>query len=97
MQYAPEQRDLVILRVEAKGERANGKSLILELIDYRDMNTGLMAMNRTVGFPASIAAQMVATGAIAGRGVLSPIRDVPWAPFVGELADRGIEIVESAT
>jgi lysine 6-dehydrogenase len=96
LQYAPEQRDLVILRVEAKGERANGKSLILELIDYRDMNTGLMAMNRTVGFPASIAAQMVATGAIAGRGVLSPIRDVPWAPFVAELADRGIEIVESA-
>ncbi len=96
LQYGPRQRDLVVLRVEAGGTGAGTKSLTLELVDYRDLSTGLMAMNRTVGFAASIAAQMLASGAIERRGVLSPVRDVPWAPFVSELAARGIAIVESA-
>ena len=95
LQYAPRQRDLVILRVEARGSGGNASTQTLELVDYRDLDTGLMAMNRTVGFPASVAAQMIANGTIAGRGLLSPIRDMPWAPFVGELAARGIAIVES--
>ena len=38
---------------------------------------------------------MIAGGAIAERGLLSPINHVPWAPFVAELKQRDIEIVES--
>ena len=96
LQYAPGQRDAVILRVEARGEGGASDRLVLELIDFRDRTTGLMAMNRTVGFPASIAAQMLASGEIKDRGLLSPIQHMPWATLVEQLSRRGIAIVESA-
>ena len=95
LQYAADQRDAVILRVEAEGAGGPADGLKMDLIDFRDLETGLFAMNRTVGFAASIAAQMIATGAIAGHGLLSPITDVPWPTFVSELERRGITIVES--
>jgi lysine 6-dehydrogenase len=94
--YSDSQRDAVILRVEARGEGGAGQGLVLELIDYRDLDTGLMAMNRTVGFPASIAAQMLADGRISARGLLSPIQHMPWEALVEELSRRGIGIVERA-
>jgi len=96
LQYKSGQRDAVILRVEARGEGGASKGLVLELIDFRDLDTGLMAMNRTVGFPASIAAQMLASGKIEARGLLSPIQHVPWEILLEELARRGITIVERA-
>jgi len=95
LQYAPGQRDAVILRVEARGEGGASDRLVLDLIDFRDRTTGLMAMNRTVGFPASIAAQMLASGQIKARGLLSPIQHMPWAILVEQLSRRGIAIVES--
>jgi saccharopine dehydrogenase-like NADP-dependent oxidoreductase len=50
-------------------------------------------MNRTVGFTASIAAHLVARGAITRPGVLSPTRDVPGALVLEELARRGVKVV----
>jgi lysine 6-dehydrogenase len=94
LQYGPGQRDAVILRVDARGEGGASDRLVLELIDYGDPVTGLMAMNRTVGFPASIAAQMLASGQISARGLLSPIQHMPWTTLVEELSRRGITIVE---
>lgn len=56
--------------------------------------TGLTAMSRTVGFTASIGAQMLPTGAIEGRGLLSPVHDVPWGPFEAQLAKRDIHVTD---
>ncbi len=95
LQYDAGQRDAVILRVEAEGTGGPAGGLTLDLVDFRDLETGLFAMNRTVGFAAGIAARMIASGTISGRGILSPIRDVPWQPFVTALEQRGIAIVES--
>jgi len=47
-------------------------------------------MNRTVGFPASIAAQMILKGEISEKGLLSPIHHMPFDSFVEELGKRGI-------
>lgn len=93
LQYEEYQRDLVVLRIHAWGIK-DGKNanVIYELVDYRDLETGLFAMNRTVGFTASIAAQMILSGTIREPGVLSPIRNVPPALFIGELEARGIKI-----
>ena len=63
-----------------------------DLIDYRDLETGLFAMNRTVGFTASIGALMVLTGQITRAGVLSPVRHVPPHEFIEEVKARGIRI-----
>ena len=61
----------------------------------RDLNTGLMAMSKGVGFTASIVAQMMAGGEITATGVLTPTLDVPGRLFMDRMAERGI-IVEEA-
>ena len=58
------------------------------LVDRRDLETGFFAMNRTVGFPASIGAQMILSGNIEARGVLSPAKHVPVETFLAELEKR---------
>jgi saccharopine dehydrogenase-like NADP-dependent oxidoreductase len=42
-------------------------------VDRRDTETGLLAMQRTVGFTASIGAQLLLRGDIRARGLLSPV------------------------
>ena len=93
LQYEAHEKDLVVLRNEFRG-LINGeeKTLIQTLVDERDLDTGLMAMNRTVGFPASIVTQMVLNKIIVEKGVLSPAKDVPYDAFVKELEKRKIKI-----
>ncbi|UCE62113.1 MAG: saccharopine dehydrogenase NADP-binding domain-containing protein [Phycisphaerales bacterium] len=95
LQYGNEERDVVIIRIVAEGEGYSSPRLTLEVIDYRDTQSGLMAMNRTVGYPASIAAQMIVSGTINGRGLLSPTKHVPYGLFVAELRERGIQVRET--
>jgi saccharopine dehydrogenase-like NADP-dependent oxidoreductase len=67
----------------------------LRLVDMRDLETGLFAMNRTVGYTASIVAQMIVKGEIKGAGVLTPVRDIPYKSFLDKIRQRGIVIKES--
>lgn len=93
LQYRDSERDLVILRIHAWGIKdGRDASVIYELVDYRDLQTGFFAMNRTVGYTASIGAQMILTGKIQAHGVLSPIKDVPAGLLLKELEVRGIRI-----
>jgi saccharopine dehydrogenase-like NADP-dependent oxidoreductase len=93
LQYEDGERDLAILRVEVAG-RKDGREIriVSELVDCRDLDTGLMAMNRTVGFTAAVGAQMLAEGSISGRGLLNPWNDIPGEPFMKHLAARGIQV-----
>jgi saccharopine dehydrogenase-like NADP-dependent oxidoreductase len=93
LQFRETERDMVVIRVECWGLK-NRKPLrvIYELIDYRDLATGLFAMNRTVGFTASVAAQLILTGKIRQKGVLTPVRDVPALEVVRELEKRGMKV-----
>jgi lysine 6-dehydrogenase len=93
LQYAPHERDVVIVRVEVSGEKAGRPAhAVYTIIDRRDLQTGHMAMNRTVGYTASIGAQMIARGQIVKRGLLSPVNDVPYDLLERELGRRGIHI-----
>jgi saccharopine dehydrogenase-like NADP-dependent oxidoreductase len=95
LQYDAGERDMIILRVDVAGTVAGRPAARrYELIDYRDLQTGTLAMSRAVGCPASIVAQMVLTGEIRHPGVASAIRDIPPGPFFDALAGRGIRIVE---
>ncbi len=95
LQYGPAERDMIIVRVDVAGTTNGRRSARrYELIDYRDLRTGSLAMSRTVGIPASIVAQMVLSGTIRRPGVASPIRDIPPEPFFDALAERGILVVE---
>ena len=93
LQFGEKERDVAIIRVVAWGYR-NGepRTVTYELIDYRDLDTGLFAMNRTVGFTTSIGAQMVLSGAVAKPGVLSPIHDVDPQALIENLRERGMTL-----
>jgi lysine 6-dehydrogenase len=91
--YGPEEKDLAIVRIEAEGALDGApRRVVYQLIDERDMETGFTAMSRTVGFSASIGAQMIGSGRISGPGMLSMARDVPFDEFSSELRSRGVHI-----
>ena len=93
LQFEPNERDMVIVRIEAWGIKDGEKRKVAaQLIDYRDLSTGLFAMNRTVGYTAGIAARMILEGKIDRPGVLSPARDIPPEPVMDALKARGMDI-----
>ncbi len=98
LQYREGESDLAIIRVVVKGLRdGEERTIVHEVIDRRDPDTGFTAMGRLVGFTASIGAQMLARGDIRAKGVLSPLRDVPIDPVLARLKERGVQIVTHET
>jgi saccharopine dehydrogenase-like NADP-dependent oxidoreductase len=95
LHYKDHEKDLVLMRNIVTGVKDNKELRITyDLIDSRDTTTGLFAMNRTVGFTASIVAQMIARGDIRGSGLLRTTKDVPYLSFIEELRKRDIVIQE---
>lgn len=96
LQYGPDERDLAILRVDARGHKdGEFTEIVDELIDRRDLASGWFAMNRTVGVTASVVAQMILRGDISRRGVGSPTSDIPGEALLARLRERGIEVTQS--
>ncbi len=93
LQYAEDERDVAVIRVDVRGvKRGRRRRLLYQVIDLRDLTSGLLAMNRTVGYTASIGAQMILRGDIRKRGLLSPLTDIPTDVFFAELRERGITV-----
>jgi saccharopine dehydrogenase-like NADP-dependent oxidoreductase len=93
LQYGANERDVAVIRADARGLKAGKRRrVIYQVIDRRDLRSGFTAMTRAVGFAASIGAQMILRGDIQKRGVLTPVRDVPFEIFSGELRKRGIHV-----
>mgnify|MGYP002640780492 CR=1 FL=1 len=91
--YASNERDVAGIRIDVSGLKdGQPKKIIYQMIDRRDLKTGLLAMQRTVGYTASIGAQMLLRGDIKKRGLLSPTRDIPTEKFMEELKKRNIII-----
>ncbi|MBS3781942.1 MAG: saccharopine dehydrogenase NADP-binding domain-containing protein [Candidatus Thermoplasmatota archaeon] len=87
-----DERDMAMIRVEAHGIK-DGKRVrrVYQLIDRRDLQTGFTAMQRTVGFTASIGAHLILEGKIKGDGILSPT-DIHLSEVSKELKNRDIDI-----
>ncbi|MBI5592293.1 MAG: saccharopine dehydrogenase NADP-binding domain-containing protein [Deltaproteobacteria bacterium] len=93
LQYQDDEKDLAVMQNVFTGiKNGKRKTLIFNVLIERDLNTGLMGMAIGVSYPACIVAEMIATGVIPGKGVLSPIRDIPSDPFLSQLQNRGIVI-----
>ena len=87
---------MVAMRNIIGGTKAGKKiKITYDMLDQRDPETGLFAMNRTVGYTASIVAQMIANGEVKKKGLLTPVRDIPYKRFLEEIRRRGITITES--
>jgi saccharopine dehydrogenase-like NADP-dependent oxidoreductase len=99
LQYRRDEKDLAVMQNVFSGiQNGKKKTIVINVLIERNLDTGLMGMAAGVSFPACIAAEMIATGVIAEKGVLSPVRHIPVAPFMTALQNRGIviqEIIES--
>jgi len=89
----PDELDFVAARVEVEGRRADERaSIVFELVDRFDKETGISAMARTTGFSLSITGQFMASGKIERVGASTPDRCVPADAYVDELAKREIRV-----
>jgi lysine 6-dehydrogenase len=95
LQYRDDEKDLVVMVNIFEG-LAGGENirLTVRMFIERDLETGLMAMSKGVGFTASIVAQMIAGGDITETGILAPALHIPYRPFMERLAQRGIAVEE---
>ncbi len=93
IQYKEGEKDLVAMWNLFEG-LSNGNRIrrTYRLFIARDLSTGLMAMSQGVGYSASIAAQMIAKGAIRSNGVLSPAVHLPFQLFFDQLAKRELVV-----
>lgn len=93
--HRPQGQDLVALQVLVTGQKGGKPSRVhFRLIDRFDAEHGISAMMRTTGYSLSITGQMQADGRITMKGVHTPDEAMPFAPYVSELAKRGIRIEE---
>ena len=88
------ERDATLLRVVVEGKKSSTPTThIFEMIDHYDSEKDYTSMGKTTSFPASIAAQMIASGKIAQRGSLFPeeiFQSELYQPFMDALKERGV-------
>jgi len=95
LQYTADEKDLVaMVNIFSGMKNGRRKTVTSTLLIERDLKSGLFGMSLGVGFPASIVAQMIASGEITPKGVLNPALHVPYAPFMAALAQREIVVTE---
>ena len=88
--------DYVLVRLEFVGKSGGEtRRLRYDIVDKQDEVTGLSAMMRTTAFPASIIAQMMASGEVLARGATPQEKAIDPDVFVAELSKREITIRES--
>ena len=81
-----------MIRVDARGVRGGKEQrIVYELVDMRDLATGLTAMQRTVGFTMSLGAQLIMQNKLAKRGILVP-QDVPYEMVFPDLEKHNIRV-----
>ena len=90
------EKDVTLLRIIASG-RKSGKPTthIFEMIDFYDDKKQYTSMAKTTGFPASIAAQMIASGQISQKGSLFPeniFQSELFDSFIKGMGKRGVYI-----
>jgi lysine 6-dehydrogenase len=98
LEYQADEKDLTAMINVFEGLKDNKKIRFTStMLIERDLNTGIMAMSKGVGYTAAIVARMIAKGIIKEKGILSPLKHVPAELFMNQLKARGIKIKEEIT
>jgi len=93
--------DVTVMRVEAHKsakksllgkEKEPGSVTSFTIVDRYDPKTQMTSMMRTTAWPAAVVVEMLADGTIEKRGAVLQERDVPAAPFLQAMANRGVSI-----
>jgi saccharopine dehydrogenase (NADP+, L-glutamate forming) len=95
LQYAPGERDMIVMHHEFIVEYKDKKQKITStLVDY-GIPHGDSSMSRTVALPVAIASRMILDGKINLTGVHRPIIPEIYEPVLNELADLNIVLEEN--
>lgn len=95
LQYAPGERDMVVLLHDFVAEYPDRRERIRSwLVDF-GIPHGDTAMARTVGLPAAIATRLILQGVIRLTGVHIPVLPEIYRPVLAELEERGIRVQET--
>lgn len=89
----PDDPDMVVLRVEATGT-AGGAAVThrWNMLDRRDEQTGITAMERCTGYTLSITGLLMGRDVIAKPGVMPPDEAIPAETLLEELGKRGVVV-----
>lgn len=94
LQYAPGERDMVVLLHDFVAEYPDRQERIRSwLVDF-GVPHGDTAMARTVGLPAAIATRLILQGVIRLTGVHIPVLPEIYRPVLAELEERGVRVEE---
>jgi saccharopine dehydrogenase-like NADP-dependent oxidoreductase len=94
MQYAPGERDLLVMQHEFIAEYPDRTERTTStMIDY-GIPHGDTSMSRTVGLPAAIATRLILQGKIDLTGVQVPVIPEIYEPVLAELESMGISFTE---
>ncbi|XP_059833923.1 alpha-aminoadipic semialdehyde synthase, mitochondrial [Hypanus sabinus] len=98
LSYAPDERDLVVLRNEVGIRHPSGQLETKHdsLVVYGDVD-GFSAMAKCVGYPCAIAAEMILDGEIAAKGVFGPMTKDIYQPILDRIKTEGIVTTSSTT
>lgn len=89
----PGDKDMVVIHCTVRGIKDGRKAeIVYDMTDRYDESTGMTSMMRTTGFPASIVAQMLATGTISRPGAYPVEIGIPPEPFFDEMKKRGFNL-----
>lgn len=98
LQYKDGEKDITAMINVFEGIKDQKKIRFTStMLIERDLETGIMAMSKGVGYTAAIVARMIARGDIKEKGVLSPLKHIPVEKFMNSLKKRGIQIIEETT
>lgn len=90
--YQKDEKDITLTRIDVTGTKSGKrKRELFQIIDQRDLDSGLFSMTRTVGFFLSIGVLMILEQDISIRGLVNPIQ-MPYEKVVQELAQRSINV-----
>jgi saccharopine dehydrogenase-like NADP-dependent oxidoreductase len=95
MQYAPGERDMLVLQHQFEAEYPDGSERIVSTMVDFGIPHGDTSMARTVGLPAAIAVKLILQGQIALTGVQVPVLPEIYEPVLDELEALGIRFVET--
>ena len=97
LEYQADEKDLAAMINVFEGIKENKKVRFTStMLIERDLDTGIMAMSKGVGYTAAIVARMLAKGVIKEKGMLTPLKHVPAEEFMSQLKKRGIHIQEES-
>lgn len=95
-----EERDGTLMRIIVSGKKSGKpETHVFEMIDHYDEEKAYTSMAKTTSFPASIAAQMIASGKIRQKGSLFPeniFHAGLYKPFLEALKTRGVFVSHRA-